>query len=91
MPNYLQIKLRSLHKFSLRATRFFPGKAIGGKIRRARMRGMGLTAILDLTEDRGEIGQDISSPQSFRSRFEAWKKTFLGQTTNYTVESEALK
>lgn len=73
MPNYLQIKLRSLHKFSLRATRFFPGKAIGGKIRRAMMRGKGLTAILDLTERRLDkmsahlslFGQDLRMEENF--------------------------
>ena len=89
MPNYLQIKLRSLHKFSLRATRFFPGKAIGGKIRRARMHGMGLTAILDLTE--GRLDKISAHLSLFGQDLRAWKKTFLGQTTNYTVESEALK
>lgn len=53
------------------------------------MRGMGLTAILDLTE--GRLDNMSAHLSLFGQDLSAWKKTFLGQTTDYTVESEALK
>lgn len=53
------------------------------------MRGMGLTAILDLTE--GRLDKMSAHLSLFGQDLSAWKKTFLGQTTDYTVESEALK
>lgn len=42
-----KLNLKKFAQISLRATLFFPGKAIGGKIRPAMIFGMELVAILD--------------------------------------------
>jgi len=52
-------------QISLRATLFFPGKAIGGKNCPAMMFGIGLAAILDL--NRGDPGYEFLSMTSLRS------------------------
>ena len=53
-------------QISLRATLFFPGKAIGGKNCPAMMCGMGLAAILDF--NRGDPGYEFLSMTSYSSQ-----------------------